>query len=214
LLYRSLMKAFKLRLEQALGSGAALAVLSLPACGGSALSGGTPGSSGGASGATNAGKGGASAGGSPSAGGRASAGEGGASVAGAGGGNQQLAPYPASALGCTGPEHDGGYYGQCCAEALCYTPDNQSECVAPKDAPEKLGTFYGSGSCLCGGEESIQGPFAKNPAHTPEQAGTCCYVISSITCEGRPLLVDGAPIISPLTRRCDWLLADLLEILA
>jgi len=120
-------------------------------------------------------------------------------------------PYPVSALGCTGPEHDGGYYGQCCAEALCYTPDNGSQCVAADAAPQELGRSYGSGSCLCGGD-GIQGPFAQNPTHEPEQAGTCCYVISSITCEGRPLLVDGTPVISALTRRCDWLLADVLEI--
>jgi hypothetical protein len=232
------MKAFRVRLEQAVSSGATLALLTLPlpGCGGSTLSGGTAGAPS-ASGAASAGKGGDNIGGGASTGeggastgeggastgeggastgeGGASTGEGGASAAGAAGATSQpLAPYPTSALGCTGPEHDGGYYGRCCAEALCYTPHDGSECVTPEAAPEKLGTFYGSGSCLCGGEEPIQGPFAKNPAHTPEQAGTCCYVISSITCEGRPLLVDGAPIISAPTRRCDWILADLLELLA
>jgi hypothetical protein len=208
LLMDGAMKAFKLKLEQALGSGATLALLSLPACGGSAMSGGTAGAPG-ASGAASAGEGGTNIAGG------VSAGVGGGSAAGAAGeSSQPLTPYPVSALGCTGPEHDGGYYGRCCAEALCYTPDDGSQCVPPAEAPQKLGTFYGSGSCLCGGEEPIQGPFAQNPAHTPEQPGTCCYVISSITCEGRPLLVDGAPIVSALTRRCDWLLADLLELLA
>ncbi len=151
------MKAFKLRIEQALGSGAALALLTLPACGGSA----------------------------------------------AGDSSQQLAPYPVSALGCSGPVHDAGDYGQCCAEALCYTPDDGSHCLTPEAAPEKLGKSYGSGKCLCGAEP-IQGPFATNPAHEPQQAGSCCYVISSITCDGRPLLVDGAPLASGLTQRCDW----------
>jgi len=66
---------------------------------------------------------------------------------------------------------------------------------------------------LCGseGSEGIEGPFAANPAHKPEQPGTCCYVITSIICEGRPLLVDGAPIVCTLMERGDWLVAELLE---
>lgn len=212
------MKAFKLRLEHALGSGAALALLSIPACGGDAASPGAAGASSTSAGAASAGQPGA---GSPGASGSASAGRGGESAAGAGGEStagaagetgQQLTPYPVGTLGCTGPEHDGGYYGQCCAEALCYTPDDGSECVGPDEAPQKLNTFYGSGSCLCG--DAIQGPFAENPTHEPEKPGTCCYVIASITCEGRPLLVDGAPILSALTGRCDWVLADVLELSA
>jgi len=192
------MKAFRLRLEQAVGSGATLALLTLPAC---------------ASTSTGGSNGGSGASGASGMAGAATAGEGGASTAGAAGEGNQLSPYPVGALGCSGPEHDGGYYGQCCAEALCYTPDDGSECVASEAAPNKLGTFYGSGSCLCGAEP-IRGPFAANPAHDPAQAGTCCYVISSITCEGRPLLVDGAPLLSALTRRRDWLAVDMLEISA
>jgi hypothetical protein len=34
--------------------------------------------------------------------------------------------------------------------------------------------------------------------------GTCCYLVGSIGCEGRPLLVDGAAIVAPLSRRGDW----------
>ena len=84
--------------------------------------------------------------------------------------------------------------------------------MGPDAAQQKLDSSYGSGSCLC--DDGIQGPFAQNPTQETVKAGTCCYVISSIGCEGRPLLVDGTPLISALTRRCDWLLADLLEILA
>jgi len=171
------MNAFRLRLEQALGSGAALALLSVPACGGSA---------------TNT---------EPTAGPSGTAGS----------SAQQLTPYPVSGLGCSGEVHDGGYYGQCCADALCYTPEDGKACVAADSAPEKLGKFYGSGACLCGAE-SLRGPFAPNPAHEPRKAGTCCYVISSITCDGRPLLVEGAPLVSALTQRRDWILADLLEV--
>src|SRR6187551_482965 len=200
------MKAFRLRLEQALSSGAALALLSFPACGGSA-------SADAAAGASSAGTAGASGSANTNVAGASGAGTAGGSGAGtAGGTHQQLTPYPLSALGCTGPEYDGGFYGRCCAEALCYTPDDGADCVAPDAAPQKLGTFYGSGSCLCG-DDGIQGPFAQNPTHETVKAGSCCYVISSISCDGRPLLVDGTPLISALTRRCDWLLADLLEIL-
>ena len=233
------MKTFKLRLEQALssgaalamlGSGTALAVLTLPACssdeqhgsngGASGSSGATGGKAGGGAGnageggagAANAGEGGAGAAGSAGAAGDGEGGDAGASAGAAGEGNQPLAPYPVNTLGCSGPEHNDGYLGQCCATALCYTPDDGSECVAPDAAPGKLGKFYGSGSCLCG--PSIQGPFAKNPTHEPTMAGTCCYVVSAITCEGRPLLVDGIPLISSLTQRGDWLSPDLLELLA
>ncbi len=167
------MKAFKLRIEQALGSGAALALLTLPACGANTSTDGTTG----ASGASSAGA--------------------------AGDSSPQLAPYPVSRLGCSCPVHDAGYYGQCCAEALCYTPESGSHCVAPDAAPEKLGKSYGSGKCLCD-PDAIQGPFATNPAHEPEQAVTCCYVLTSIACDGRPLLVDGAPLVSGLTQRRDW----------
>ena len=75
-----------------------------------------------------------------------------------------------------------------------------------KDAPLPLG------KCLCGA--GVQGPFAANPADQPVKTGTCCYVISSIGCDGRPLLVDGAPIVSPLTRRSDWISRELLDLVA
>jgi hypothetical protein len=192
-----------------MGSGAALALFTLPACGGNAASNEPAG----ASGASGAG----SAGGQPaivSAGANsAGANSAGANSAGAASIGQQLAPYPVEALGCSGPVHDGGYYGQCCAKARCYTPEVGTECVAPDAAPEKLGTSFGSGSCLCGATP-VQGPYANNPAHDPEEAGTCCYVVSSISCDGRPLLVDGTPLVSAATRRCDWVSSDLQELLA
>ena len=201
------MKAFKLRLEQALGSGAALALLTLPACGGSTSSSDSPSAAGGDA---------TSTAGVPGTSGATSTVQGGAESAGTSGNNQQLAPFPESAVGCSGPSYgDGfGYHGQCCAEALCYTPDDGSGCVEPDSAPEKLDRFYGSGSCLCGGSEPIQGPFANNPAHEPQKPGTCCYVISSIGCDGRPLLVDGAPVVSALVGGCAWLSRDLLEVWA
>ena len=219
------MKAFKQRLEQALGSGAALALLTLPACGGvsteqttgnagapGAIAGaphpsaGAPGASGGeTSGAP--GVSGGSQGVEEAAGTAGTAGTAGA----AGASSPELTPYPVSALGCSGPSYDDGfgYHGQCCSEAVCFTPESGGEC----QSPEALVTGYGSGSCLCG-TVPIQGPFAPNPAHRPATADKCCYVISSIGCDGRPLLVNGTPLVAELTQRCDWLLGELLEILA
>ena len=243
------MKTFKLRLEHAMSSGAALAVLSLPGCSGSVSVEAASGASSIAgaanvSGAPNS----SGAPATPSTGGQPTtsiAGEGGASIAcdgcsiageggavsvagkggaggqtepepaGAGGTNQQaLDPYPVDGLGCSGPSSGGGFgfHGQCCTDALCYAPTDGKECVAADDAPEKLGRWWGSGSCLCGGR--IQGPFAANPAHAPSEPGTCCYVIGSIGCDGRPLLVDGTPIVSELRRRSDWISSELLELVA
>ena len=233
------MQAFKLKLEQALASGAALALLSAPACGGSASLDGASGAanvSGAAnlpgttnvSGAANLSHGGTAAstegpeppdtetGGQPatSIGGAAGvAGYTGCNLEWAGGCNaDETMPFPVSSLGCSGEFHEEGFHGQCCADALCYTPKDGSECVAPKDAPDRLGVWYGSGECLCDAE--IRGPFAANPAHKPQMEGTCCYVISSIGCDGRPLLVDGAPVVSELTRRVDWVARELRELVS
>jgi hypothetical protein len=37
--------------------------------------------------------------------------------------------------------------------------------------------------------------------------GTCCYLVGSIGCEGRPLVVAGAAIVAPVVPRDDWCLA-------
>ena len=236
------LKAFKFRLEQALASGAALAVLSIPACSGTVSNGtssaagaastgstsasaGAPSgnnlSTGGVSGAGTSGTDssagqsaapGTESGGQPgslSAGAAGAAGQTEPGPAGTGGVSQQeLEPYPLGSLGCSGPSYGGGlgFHGQCCTAVSCYTPPNGSDCVLAKDAPLPLG------KCLCGA--GVQGPFAANPADQPVKTGTCCYVISSIGCDGRPLLVDGAPIVSPLTRRSDWISRELLDLVA
>ena len=67
---------------------------------------------------------------------------------------------------------------------------------------------------VCAVSTPFEGPFADNPAHVPTQPGTCCYVVSSIGCDGRPLLVEGVRRISALTRRCDWISSDRQELLA
>lgn len=123
--------------------------------------------------------------------------------------NTHLVPYESSGVGCWGPSHDGGYYGQCCADAHCYTPSDGASCRPPDKVRDVLSEFPpGSGGCNCpvaeGAETGVVGPFAPNPAHTPRTPGTCCYLVGSITCTGRPLMVDGQLLIAELRRRGDW----------
>ena len=225
------MANFAHRLELALAQGTALAILSTAACGGTARN--QPGGSAGdpgetvlatAGGGDAAGESGSSIGGD-SAGGRSGAAgsvetNGGASVggsdstiAGAGGDAPvtSLQPYPAADLGCTGEPQQSGFHGQCCARAYCYTPSD-GVCVPPAQAPDAVGRSYGSGECLCGAQP-IAGPYAPNPTDTPKSEGSCCYIISAIGCDGRPLLVDGRAVTSELERRADWIDGDLLELL-
>jgi hypothetical protein len=82
--------------------------------------------------------------------------------------------------------------------------------VSAEQAPSALGRSYGSGSCLCA---PIAGPYAANPSDTPASAGSCCYLIGAIGCDGRPLLVDGRALTSELELRADWIENDLLELL-
>lgn len=88
---------------------------------------------------------------------------------------------------CHGPVYDDdfGYHGQCCDEPHCIAP---SAGVCPgaaaaviTDAPP------GSGECECG---ERQGPYLNPDAASGE---SCCYLLGSIGCDGRPLLVEGAP---------------------
>ncbi len=119
--------------------------------------------------------------------------------------------YALSELGCFGPVHDGGYYGQCCVEALCYTPNNGG-CMAANDpmiGSTLPGFPPGSGSCSCSevGEAAVRGPFAPNPNDPSEVEGTCCYLVGSISCEGRPLCIEGMQVVAAAVVRDDWMLA-------
>lgn len=107
-------------------------------------------------------------------------------------------PYPEPA-GCSGPEFDGGYYGQCCEKVGCAEPVNGA-CPDPSQVNHNyLPSFpVGSGSCTCG--DPVRGPFA--PREPSE--GACCYVFGTIACEGRPLIVEGSPRLPPLVSRSDW----------
>jgi hypothetical protein len=122
------------------------------------------------------------------------------------GGMPGLEPYPLDDVGCFGPSFDAGYEGQCCTSAHCYTPSGGG-CVGVDERPP-IPLPPGSGTCGCpagqGQADAVRGPYAPNPGGMPLEAGTCCYLVGSISCEGRPLVVAGAAIVAPLVRRGDW----------
>lgn len=116
--------------------------------------------------------------------------------------------YELTQLGCSGPFYDGGYYGQCCVDALCYTP-TASACMAADDPLLRstlVGFPPGSGSCSCAelGAEAVSGPYAPNPSNPDEPDGSCCYLVGSISCEGRPLCVEGEQVVAAVVVRNDW----------
>ncbi len=108
-------------------------------------------------------------------------------------------PYPTPA-GCAGPNHEGGYWGQCCEKVGCMAATNGACPPADKlSAGSPKGYPTGSGSCSCGSANT--GPFAPQDPATEE---ACCYIFSSIGCDGRPLVVDGKTRLAPLVARMDW----------
>lgn len=167
--------------------------------GGSTATGGVGGSTttGGAGGTTTGGSGGTALGGSGGvtvdAGGVGGAGgTGGASVD----AGLPTVPYPTPA-GCTGPEYDSGYYGQCCEKVGCIAPIGGA-CPAPDQLYGVMpGYPSGSGSCSCG---ENKGPYAPHAA----TEGACCYLFGGISCDGRPLLIDGRARVARLVARADW----------
>ncbi|HTU60487.1 MAG TPA: hypothetical protein VMF89_18680 [Polyangiales bacterium] len=119
-----------------------------------------------------------------------------------------LEPYALNKLGCFGPVHDSGYYGQCCVSALCYTPESGAAC-APKDEVSRLLPGYppGSGACGCSTDpvtgSASDGPYARNAADDAG-LGECCYLVGSITCTGRPLVIAGEVVIAAVVVRSGW----------
>ncbi len=112
--------------------------------------------------------------------------------------------YPA----CAGETHGGGYYGQCCVSPHCYTPAS-GVCAPANEVSALLPEFPpGSGSCSCvpeaGEGQAVVGPYHGRPEITPVSAGECCYLVGSISCEGRPLLVAGVPRVATVGARADW----------
>jgi len=129
--------------------------------------------------------------------------------------SMELVPYAVDRLGCYGEDYgDGfGYHGRCCLKAQCYTP-TQGVCETnPGSLP---GRPTGSGSCACGATAgiapvaaghnlSLEGPYLPNPDDEPSSPGSCCYLVATIKCDGRPLIVDDHAIVAPLTTRDDWM---------
>ncbi|MGK4001799.1 ferritin-like domain-containing protein [Sorangium sp. So ce1036] len=105
-----------------------------------------------------------------------------------------LDPYPDPT--CVGPDHnDGLYYGQCCFEVYCAAPVDGA-CPEASEAAPHLSDLPPGGSGICRCEEP-QGPYANRAASDP---ASCCYLVGSIGCEGRPLLIGGEPRLAPLER--------------
>ena len=113
-----------------------------------------------------------------------------------------LAPYPQESLGCHGTDYGNGpgYHGQCCAKLECYAPQAGQPCVAVHHVAEAgVPLPPGSGKCSCGGsnplKQGVDGPFAA-PADAGIASDGCCYLVSSITCDGRPLIVDDHALLA------------------
>ncbi|HET9956165.1 MAG TPA: hypothetical protein VFQ61_16775 [Polyangiaceae bacterium] len=134
---------------------------------------------------------------------------GGSSATGGATSKPEPTPLPESELGCYGTIYgDGfGYHGQCCFTQRCYTPEAGKDCAAPDAVYETdLSLPAGSGTCGCGpeGHKPISGPYAYNPAVETDGTGSCCYVVGSIGCDGRPLIVEGEALLAGLVSRSDW----------
>lgn len=212
------MNSMRERLGQAIWRGALLSAVVATACGGksdeddqqnTSGTGGTS-STGGAGNTGGKSATGGSAGSPTSGGSGGSSGSAGTGNVASGGGPAVSLPllpsndYPA----CSGPEHDGGYYGQCCVSPHCYTP-SYGDCAPADEAQPFLPKFPpGSGDCACipevGEGQAVVGPYRARPDVTPESAGDCCYLVGSISCEGRPLLIAGVARVARLRPRADW----------
>jgi hypothetical protein len=218
------MEQLKRGLSEAIRRGLTLSLCAVAAnCGGKseaeddapideASIGGTAGGPGGqaASAGTSAGTTAASAGGSGSGSGGMPAGGGSAGVLATGGslalpgtgGVSGLEPYPTDSIGCYGQNYGGsfGLAGQCCVSVECL-PLERGVCP-----PASSAEAPGSGTCSCSSplEKSAMGPYAPTPADTANGKGACCYLVAAITCEGRPLLIEGRALLAPVVTRADW----------
>jgi hypothetical protein len=201
------MNSMRERLGQAIWRGALLSAVVVSACGGKSDEDGAEQNTSGSGGTTGTGGKNASGG---SAGNSSPGGTGGS----AGGIATSLPLLPSDDYpSCSGPEQDGGYYGQCCVSPHCYTPSS-GDCAAADEVSSLLPEFPpGSGSCNCIPEEGeglgVVGPYRSRTGVTPVSAGECCYLVGSISCEGRPLLIAGVARVAGLRHRADWARASL-----
>jgi hypothetical protein len=125
-----------------------------------------------------------------------------------GDGSILLAACPLDALVCTGRDHSadddggmpGGYFGRCCAKAMCYAPEPNAGCESAEVAQNEHFSF-GSGDCNCG---DVEGPYAQ-PEDAAAEAGECCYVVPVIGCTGRPLSTDRGHLLAPIVSGTEWI---------
>jgi hypothetical protein len=108
---------------------------------------------------------------------------------------------------------------------LCYLPTDDGTCQASRFdqlranggaesyrvSPAPVEPLYsGPGPCPCSvdGHPAVEGPFAPNPTEALEAGGdpaaTCCYVVGSQYCLGRPFVWNGLAHVAPLAARGDW----------
>ncbi|MCC6216412.1 MAG: hypothetical protein IT376_16240 [Polyangiaceae bacterium] len=191
----SAMNSLLNRLRAAAGWGALLAAGT--SCGGDAV--GATSGRGGGSGGTGSDAGGAagdaSPGGADAGGAGGASGEGGTQPeAGADAPPEPRVPYP-DPVGCFGPEHDGGYWGQRCEYVGCLEREDGA-CVSAAVARSRLSGAHG---CACGSGPT--GPYLPRDSSTEDE---CCYLYSWISCDGRPLTVAGVVRRAPPVRRADW----------
>ncbi len=93
-----------------------------------------------------------------------------------------------------------GFHGSCCMDVVCRAPSTQTG-LCPE--PSEIHRGAGSGTCDCG---ATQGPFKADAAHESLTAGGqgCCYVAGIITCDGRPLFIDGRQRAARLRAASVW----------
>lgn len=118
-------------------------------------------------------------------------------------GTSMLAAFPLDALVCTGPDYGtegGGYFGQCCADAMCYTPEPDAECLSAEMVRTQHFNF-GSGNCNCG---DVVGPFAP-PHDAGALEGECCYAVPVIGCTGRPLSTERGHMLAAVVSSLEWI---------
>jgi hypothetical protein len=96
---------------------------------------------------------------------------------------ETLEPTPEAT--CEGEvyEDDFGYHGQCCYNVVCISAEGGT-CANPGSLEPQS---PGSGECECG---TRKGPYLNND---PASDDECCYLFGEIGCDGRPLLIGGAP---------------------
>jgi hypothetical protein len=120
------------------------------------------------------------------------------------GGSSMLAAFPLDALVCTGPDYGtdgGGYFGQCCADVMCYAPELGTDCL-PAETAQAQHFAFGSGLCNCGDTTGPYGP----PTHDAGMIeGECCYAVPVIGCTGRPLSTDRGHVLAPVVSSLAWI---------